>query len=194
MGLYRLGITNIQLLEDLSLSLLYQMFCNFFFFKLQIFRPTSRACETIGLVGTAPKSALVSSEFHALSNGNNESSWKYLVPEIEPVRILAVVLTMGKERVKPAQLWGKFTYVLFPYGGFLKWVQGTNRVSKSDVKSTWFFDISTELWQCDPPCGKMRRFSICHSNQHLIYEKGNFIFQHLNAKSPSKSLSAMAIL
>ena len=83
MGLYRLGITNIQLLEDLSLSLLYQMFCNFFLKKLQIFRPTSRACETIGLVGTAPKTSLFSSKFHDLSNGNNETSWKCLVPEIE---------------------------------------------------------------------------------------------------------------
>ena len=73
MGLYRLGITNIQLLEDLSLSLVYQMFCNLFF-KLQLFRPTSRACETIGLVGTAPKTSLFSSKIHDLSNGNKETS------------------------------------------------------------------------------------------------------------------------
>ena len=77
------GITNIQLLEDLSLSLLYQMFCNFFFQKLQIFRPTSRACETIGLIGTAPKTSLFSSKFHVFSNGNNKISWKCLFPEIE---------------------------------------------------------------------------------------------------------------
>ena len=44
--------------------------------------PTSRACKTIGLVETTPKTSLSSLKFHALSNGNNETSWKCLVPEI----------------------------------------------------------------------------------------------------------------
>ena len=38
--------------------------------KSQIFFTTSRACETIVLVGPAPEIDLSDAEFHALSNGS----------------------------------------------------------------------------------------------------------------------------
>ena len=46
----------------------------FFKKKFTILWQMSRACETIGLAGTAPKTNLFSSKFYALSNGNIEKS------------------------------------------------------------------------------------------------------------------------